>query len=148
MVTWCNQSLECNQIHLFSAVRFALSAKSFSPPPHLVPISPSLTPNTLSWLAKLTLWFWRRKQTEQVPSWKQDSILGRTVDFELYALYLWKRHTNWKIRPPRVEEPQGSYLDSPSPEKKYRNYLCNQIESWILLCLLGYDHRTLIIVHC
>ena len=29
--------------------------------------------------------FWRRKQTEQAPSWKQDSTLGQTVDFELYA---------------------------------------------------------------
>ena len=25
--------------------------------------------------------------------------------------------------------------------KEYPNYLCNQIESYILLCLLGYDHR-------
>ena len=29
--------------------------------------------------------FWRRKQTEQAPSWKQDSILGWTVDFEVCA---------------------------------------------------------------
>ena len=29
--------------------------------------------------------FWRRKQTEQAPSWKQYLILGWTVDFELYA---------------------------------------------------------------
>ena len=26
--------------------------------------------------------------------------MGQTVDFELYAQYLWKRHTNWKTRPP------------------------------------------------
>ena len=50
-----------------------------------------------------------KEETEQDPSWKQDSILGRTVDFELYAQYLWKWHTNWKTRPPK-EEPQGSYL--------------------------------------
>ena len=25
--------------------------------------------------------------------------------------------------------------------KEYPNYLCNQIESYILLCLLGYDHK-------
>ena len=56
--------------------------------------------------------FWRRKQTEQAPSWKQDSILGQTVDFELYAQYLWKWHTNWKNQAPWMEEPQGSYLDS------------------------------------
>ena len=37
---------------------------------------------------------------------------------------------------PRKEEPQGS----PSP-KKTPNYLCNWIESYILKCLLGYDHK-------
>ena len=26
-----------------------------------------------------------KEETEQAPSWKQDSILGQTVDFELYA---------------------------------------------------------------
>ena len=26
-----------------------------------------------------------KEETEQAPSWKQDSILGRTVDSELYA---------------------------------------------------------------
>ena len=41
---------------------------------------------------------------------------------------------------PWKEEPQGSYLDSPSL-KEYPNYLCNRIESYILLCLLGYDHK-------
>ena len=40
-----------------------------------------------------------KEETEQAPSWKQDSTLGQTVDFELYAQYLWKRHTNWKTRP-------------------------------------------------
>ena len=39
---------------------------------------------------------WRRKQTEQVPSWKQDSILGRTVGL--------KWHTNWKTMPPLPDE--------------------------------------------
>ena len=51
---------------------------------------------------------------------------------------------------PQKEEPQGSYLDSLLPQgsyldsprlREYPNYLCNQIESYILLCLLGYDHR-------
>ena len=51
---------------------------------------------------------------------------------------------------PRKEEPQGSYLASLLPQgsyldsprrKEYPNYLCNRIESYILLCLLGYDHR-------
>ena len=38
------------------------------------------------------------EETEEALSRKQDSILGRTVDFELYAQYLWK-HTTWKTRP-------------------------------------------------
>ena len=41
-----------------------------------------------------------KEETEQAPSWKQDCTLGRTVDFEPYAQCLWKRHTNWKTRPP------------------------------------------------
>ena len=53
-----------------------------------------------------------KEETEQAPSWKQDSILGRTVDFELYAQYLWKQYTNGKRDPP-VKEPQDLYLDSP-----------------------------------
>ena len=39
-----------------------------------------------------------KEETEQAPSWKQDSILGQTVDFELYAWYLCKQHTNWETR--------------------------------------------------
>ena len=59
-----------------------------------------------------------KEETEKALSWKQDSILGRTVDFELYAQYLWKRHTNWKTSTatpptPTKEEPQGS----PSPKR-------------------------------
>ena len=61
--------------------------------------------------------------------------MGRTVDFELYAQYLWKRHTNWKTRPPGGRAPGLSLL------KEYPNYLGNGIDSYILLCLLGYDHR-------
>ena len=68
-----------------------------------------------------------KEETEQALSWKQNSILGQTVDFELYAQYLRKRHTNRKPGPHCLKE--------------YPNYLCNQIESYILLCLLGYDHK-------
>ena len=46
-----------------------------------------------------------KEETEQVLSWKQDSILGQTVDFELNAQYLWKWHTNWKARPPEGRAP-------------------------------------------
>ena len=37
---------------------------------------------------------------------------------------------------PHREEPQGSPC-----LKEYPNYMCNQIESYILLCSLGYDHK-------
>ena len=44
-----------------------------------------------------------KKETEQVLSWKQDSILGRTVDFELiYRNNIPTAKPGWK------EEPQGS----------------------------------------
>ena len=60
---------------------------------------------------------WRRKQTEQALSWKQDSILGWTVDFELYAQSIYGNDIPTGKPGPREEEPQGSYLDSPSPKR-------------------------------
>ena len=72
--------------------------------------------------------FWRRKQTEQAPSWKQDSILGWTVDFEVCAQYLWKQHTNWKTRIPVWKNPRAHTLTLHCL-KEYPNYLCNQIKS-------------------
>ena len=48
-----------------------------------------------------------KEETQQTPFWKQDSMLSWTVDFELYAQYLWKRHTNWKTRPPRWKSPRA-----------------------------------------
>ena len=59
---------------------------------------------------------WRRKRTEQAPPWKQDSILGWTVDFELYAPYM-ERTNQLENQTPPMEEPQGSYLDSLSPKR-------------------------------
>ena len=77
-----------------------------------------------------------KEETEQALSWKQDSILGQTVNFEWYAQYLWKRHTNWKSRPfswkSRKEEPQGFLL-----LKEYHNYLYNWIESYSSIMLIG-----------
>ena len=77
-----------------------------------------------------------KEETEQALSWKQDSILGQTVDFELYAQYLWKRHTNWKTRTPGRKSPRALHR-----LKEYPNYLCDQIESYILLCLLRNDYK-------
>ena len=50
-----------------------------------------------------------KEETEQALSWKQGSILGWTVDFELYAQYLWKRRTNWKTRLPEGRAPRLSF---------------------------------------
>ena len=57
-----------------------------------------------------------KEETEQALSWKQDSILGRTVDFELYAQYLRNDIPTGKPGPQK-EEPQGSYLDSLLPKR-------------------------------
>ena len=42
--------------------------------------------------------------------------MGRTVDFELYAQYM---ETTYQLenQAPQMEEPQGSYLDSPLPKR-------------------------------
>ena len=51
----------------------------------------------------------KEETEEQALSWKQDSILGQTVDFELCAQYLWKWDTNWKTRhpPPQWKSPRA-----------------------------------------
>ena len=39
-------------------------------------------------------------------NWFHFSLRGaKSVDFELYAQYLWKWHTNWKTRPPKGRVP-------------------------------------------
>ena len=50
-----------------------------------------------------------KEETEQALSWKQDSILGQTVDFELYAQY----DIPTGKPGPQKKEPQGS----PSPKR-------------------------------
>jgi len=77
-----------------------------------------------------------KKETEQTPSWNQDSILGWTVDFELYTQYLWKRHTNRKTRPPEGRAP-GLVPRLSHRLKEYPNYLCNRIES-----IMHYGHKS------
>ena len=62
----------------------------------------------------------------------------------------------WAIRPVSMETTYQ--LENQAPRRKspralhhlqeYPNYLCNRIESYILLCSLGYDHKLLINVHC
>ena len=58
-----------------------------------------------------------KEETEQALFWKQDSILGWTVDFKLYAQYFGNDIPTGKPDPtPPMEEPQASYLDFPSPK--------------------------------
>ena len=73
-------------------------------------------------------------------NWFHFSLWGaKSVDFELYAQYQWKvsMETTYQL------ENQAPGRKSPRALhhlKEYPNYLCNWIESYILLCLLGYDH--------
>ena len=60
-------------------------------------------PNRATWVPHL-LAHPVKEETEQAPFWKQDSIMGQTVNFEPHAQYLWK-HTNWKTRPPEGRAP-------------------------------------------
>ena len=53
-----------------------------------------------------------KEETEQALSWKQDSILSRTVDFELYASIYGNNLPSGKPGPWK-EEPQGF----PSPKR-------------------------------
>ena len=42
--------------------------------------------------------------------------MGWTMDFELYAQYLWKQHTNGNPDP-WMKEPRDLYLDCSSPKR-------------------------------
>ena len=59
-----------------------------------------------------------KEETEQAPSWKQDSILGGTVDFERCAQPV-SMETTYQLenQAPWMEEPQGWYLDSLLPKR-------------------------------
>ena len=76
----------------------------------------------------------RRASTAFEEGNRTDSILkagfhhGWTVDFELYAQYLWKRHANRKIRPAEGRA-LGLIPRLSHRLKEYPNYLCNCIES-------------------
>ena len=48
-----------------------------------------------------------KKETDRTGSILKAGLhLGPDVDFELYAQYLWKRHINWKTRPPEGRAPR------------------------------------------
>jgi len=83
-----------------------------------------------------------KKETEQALSWKQDSILGRTG---LWAICPVSMEMTYQLanQAPGRKTPRALHR-----LKEYPNYLCNRIESYILLCSLGYDHKLLINVHC
>ena len=77
---------------------------------------------------------WRRKQNRlylesRAPSWARLWTLSYMPS--IYGNYI----PTWN-QAPRRKSLKGLYC-----LKEYPNYLCNQIELYILLCLLGYDHR-------
>ena len=88
-------------------------------------------------LEVLSTWLPLKKETDRT-----GSILKARLQLEhceLYAQYLRKPHTNWKTKPPDGRAP--GLIPRLSILKEYPNYLRNRIESYILLRLLGYDHR-------
>ena len=79
---------------------------------------------------------------------------NRTGSLLREGLYLGPDCGLWAICPVSMEMTYQLEIQAPgrkSPKalyrlKEYPNYLCNPVESYILLCLLGYDHRP--IDHC
>ena len=57
-----------------------------------------------------------KEETEQALSWKQDYILGRTVDWAICPISMETTYQQ-ENQSPRKEEPQGLYLDSPLPKR-------------------------------
>ena len=70
-----------------------------------------------------------KEEREQAPSWAGLWTLS-------YVPSTYENDVPAGKPGPQKAEPQGSPC-----LKEYPNYLCNRIESYILLCLLGYDPR-------
>ena len=70
-----------------------------------------VSPNTLEFNYAISV----KEETEQALSWKHDSILGLTG---LWAICAVSMEMTYQLenQTPRMEEPQGSYLDS-SPKR-------------------------------
>ena len=83
-----------------------------------------------------------KEETEQAPSWKQDSLLKAGLhpgaDCGLGALCPVSMETTYQLED---QAPGRKSPGAPHRLKEYPNYLCNRIESYILLCLLGNDHK-------
>ena len=77
-----------------------------------------------------------KEETEQAPSWAGLWTVS-------YMPRIYGNDTATGKPGPWKEEPQGSPLP-----KKYSNYLSSRIESDILLCLLGYNHKPIDNCHC
>ena len=88
--------------------------------------------------------YWRRKQNRlhlesRTPSWAGLWTLSYMPSICGYDIPTRKPD-------PQMEEPQGSYLDSPCL-KEYPNYLCNQIHTFYY-AYWGMTTGLLIIVYC
>ena len=66
-----------------------------------------------------------KEETEQALSWKQDSILGQTVDFELYVPVSVEMTYQLENQAPSRKSPRALHR-----LKEYPNYLCNRTGSF------------------
>ena len=84
---------------------------------------------------------WRRKQNRL----NLESRLHLGLDCGLWAICPVSMETTCQLenQAPGRKSPRALHC-----LKEYPNYLCNWTESYILLCLLGYDHKPIEIVHC
>ena len=114
--------------------------------------------NTKHWLdlRKCSRCWWpiRVNRLRNLPWWNLNSIEGgnRTGSILKAGLHLGPDYGLWALCPVSMEttyqlENQAPGRKSPRALhclKEYPNYLCNQIESYILLCLSGYDHKPIV----
>ena len=79
-----------------------------------------------------SLSFALKEETEQAPSW---AILWTLCPDTICPVSM---EMTYQLE---NQAPGRKSLRALHCLKEYPNYLCNRIESYILLCLLGYDHK-------
>ena len=99
------------------------------------------------WVKSIKRGEWKKKKREREREGNDGG--NRTGSILKAGLHLGPDCGRWAICPVSMETTYQ--LENQAPRRKslkglyclkeYPNYLCNQIELYILLCLLGYDHR-------
>ena len=134
-MSWNNKQRAFEETHNF------VTTKTLRDP--IVRVSGTIVCNPQAWhlstrgaKSKLVV----KKETEQALSWKQDSISGQSVNLAICPISMETTNQQENQAPGRKSPRAPHHL------KEYPNYLCDWIESYILLCLSGYDHKP--IDHC